>query len=56
MWFEEGQRVSDRQWRDLLGVAKVHRGKLDRQYLDEHARELGLSELLAKLLEAARTG
>lgn len=53
MWFEEGGRVSDRQWRDMLGVVRVHRGKLDQRYLDEHARALGLGELLAKLREAA---
>ncbi len=53
MWFEEGGGVSDRQWRDLLGVVRVHRGKLDREYLDGHARDLGLGGLLAKLLEAA---
>jgi hypothetical protein len=52
MWFEQGGRVSDRQWRDLLGVVTVHRGKLDRPYLDGHARDLGLTELLVKLLEA----
>lgn len=56
MWFEQGQRVSDRQWRDMIGVLKVNKGKLDRLYLDEQARDLGLTELLAKLLEAASEG
>jgi hypothetical protein len=55
MWFEEGERVSDRQWRDLLGVVRVHRGKLNLDYLHEHVQNLGLTELLAKLFEAANT-
>jgi hypothetical protein len=53
MWFEQGARVSDRQWRDMLGVVRARRGELDHGYLDEHARGLGLSELLAQLLAAA---
>jgi len=53
LWFEQGERVSDRQWRDLLGVVRVRRGQLDLDYLREHAQDLGLGELLAKLHEAA---
>lgn len=53
LWFEQGKRVSDRQWRDLLGVVRVNRERLDREYLDTNARELKLTELLAKLFEAA---
>lgn len=55
MWFDQGARVSDRQWRDLLGVVRVNRAQLDREYLAGHARDLGLGDLLAKLLEAANT-
>ncbi len=46
-WFKEGGGVSDRQWKDLLGVLKAQEDRLDALYLDEWARRLGLSELLA---------
>jgi len=47
-WFKEGGGVSDRQWNDLLGVLKTQEDRLDAPYLDEWARRLGVSELLAK--------
>jgi len=48
-WFKEGGAVSDRQWRDLLGVLKAQENRLNAAYLEEWARRLGLSELLAKV-------
>ena len=45
-WFRKGGGVSDRQWRDILGVLKVQAGGLDSEYLQHWARELGLTELL----------
>jgi len=45
-WYEMGGRVSDRQWRDVLGVLKVQRDKLDMAYLERTAVSLDLSELL----------
>lgn len=53
LWFEQGARVSDRQWRDVLGVARVNRERLDRSYLDGHARANGLADLLTRLLADA---
>jgi hypothetical protein len=50
---ERGARVSDRQWRDQLGVVRVNREALDREYLDRQAAANGLSELLARLLAEA---
>jgi hypothetical protein len=47
-WFDKGGRVSDRQWRDVLGVLKEQRGALDTEHLRRWARELGLSELLER--------
>jgi len=45
-WYEMGGRISDRQWRDVLGVLKVQGASLDFEYLKRAAAALGLSELL----------
>ena len=47
-WYEMGGRVSDRQWRYVLGVLKVQCESLDLAYLKRAAATLGLSELLAR--------
>jgi hypothetical protein len=52
-WYRQGGEVSDRQWRDLLGVLKVQAGTLDRAYLDHWAGELAVSDLLKRALEEA---
>ena len=52
-WYRKGGEVSDRQWRDLLGVLKVQAAKLDRAYLDYWAGQLGVSDLLNRALEEA---
>lgn len=52
-WFRKGGRVSDRQWRDVLGVLKVQHGALDRPYMQLWADELGLADLLALAVREA---
>ena len=47
-WFRKGHEVSDRQWRDVLGILLVQGEALDRSYLSERAEQLGLSDLLVK--------
>jgi len=49
----EGGGVSDRQWNDVLGVLKVQGAALDLAYLNEWARELGLTDLLRRALDDA---
>lgn len=52
-WYEMGGRVSDRQWRDVLGVLKVQGENLDSRYLERAASDLGLDDLLARALSEA---
>jgi hypothetical protein len=47
-WYGMGGGVSDRQWRDVLGVLKVQADAIDRGYLARVAAQLGLSELLLR--------
>ena len=49
-WFRKGGEVSERQWRDVLGILKVRAGTLDLEYLRMWARELDISDLLEKAL------
>lgn len=52
-WYLMGGSVSDRQWRDVLGVLKVQAGALDRGYLARVAVDLGLVDLLDRALSEA---
>jgi len=52
-WYRQGGDVSDRQWRDLLGVLKVQAGGLDRTYLAHWAGQLGVTDLLRRALQDA---
>jgi len=50
-WFRLGGEVSERQWRDVLGVMKTQQGILDVVYLREWAGRLEVADLLAQALE-----
>jgi len=49
-WYRMGGEVSDRQWRDVLGVLKTRANELDLVYLRKWAGELNVSDLLERAL------
>ncbi|OQY99429.1 MAG: hypothetical protein B6D41_01485 [Chloroflexi bacterium UTCFX4] len=52
-WYKIGGQMSDRQWRDILGVLKAQAENLDLAYLRLWAKRLQVPDLLARaLLEA----
>ena len=50
-WYRMGGEVSERQWRDILGVLKTRSGELELAYLEKWAKELKVSDLLARALK-----
>jgi len=55
-WYRMGGCVSDRQWRDVLGVLRVQGDRLDRSYMYQMAATLSVTDLLDQAFEeAART-
>jgi hypothetical protein len=52
-WYQTGNRVSDQQWNDILGVLKVQRKSLDFEYLREWADRTGVEDLLRQAYEDA---
>ena len=52
-WYHAGGRVSQQQWKDVLGVLKIQAGKLDLEYLKSWATKLDLSDLLNRSFEGS---
>lgn len=52
-WYRMGDEVSDRQWRDILGVMKVQAGRLDMDYLRRGAKLLKVTDLLERAIKEA---
>jgi hypothetical protein len=53
-WYRLGGEVSDRQWRDVLGIVRVQAERLDLDYLRQSADVLDVSDLLAQALGPPR--
>lgn len=52
LWFREGGSVSEKQWRDIVGVLRISQKTLDNPYLDSWAIRLQLTELLLRARSA----
>lgn len=52
-WYRAGGEVSERQWRDVAGVLRVQRGRLDARYMREMAASLGVGDLLERAFAEA---
>ena len=52
-WYKIGGNVSERQWRDVLGILKTQSGSLDQTYLRDMAIQLDVAELLEHALRDA---
>ncbi len=50
-WYRLGGEVSERQWRDILGVLKTREGELDLNYLHKWAKKLQVNDLLERALK-----
>jgi len=45
-WYRMGGGISQRQWKDVLGILKIQQQSLDMPYLEQWATSLKLSDLL----------
>ena len=52
-WYDAGNRTSDRQWGDILGMLQIQQELLDRAYLQQWAPALGVADLLVEAMTAA---
>jgi len=49
-WYELGNRVSDRQWNDIVQVLEIQKGRLDEEYMFKWARHFEVDELLREAM------
>lgn len=50
-WYRLGGAISERQWGDVTRVARLYGSRLDREYMQHWSRELGVHDLLVRLLQ-----
>jgi hypothetical protein len=51
VWYKSGGSVSEQQWRDVVSVVEVQRGRLDLRYLHLWAAYLGVPDLMERALQ-----
>lgn len=49
-WYVLGNRVSDRQWNDIVQVLEIQKGQLDEEYMFKWASHFGVDELLREAM------
>jgi hypothetical protein len=54
LWYEQGGRVSDRQWRDVVEVLRVSGPFMDESYLASWAERLDVNALLDRARSESR--
>ena len=55
-WYRLGGESSEQQWKDVLGIVSVHGSRLDRAYLQHWATDLGVDDLLVRLIREKGEG
>ncbi len=50
VWYRAGGEQSERQWNDVRGIRSVQGPRLDQTYMRRWARDLGVDDLLERLL------
>jgi hypothetical protein len=51
-WYRAGGEISERQWRDILGVMELQDNRLDFEYLTKWSIALGVQDLLQKAIQS----
>ena len=51
LWYRSGGEISERQWSDARSIVRLHGEALDREYLLKWASELGVKDLLERLMD-----
>lgn len=53
-WYRAGGEISDRQWRDILGVLQLQEDRLDFEYLKKWANALRVQDLLQRAIQSVQ--
>jgi hypothetical protein len=54
-WYRRGGEVSERQWRDVVAILRLSGERLNRDQLVTWAERLGVSDLLVRAVDDARS-